>query len=127
MTRYANRDWDAVPYVSATLPNADNDDVDTAVLGRAFRVGDKWFCSLTQLTYRCVVNTTGAAVWEMQSHATKTVMHVYADGTSGDDANDGLLIYKNAGITGSFDLVFVKEKGCFCTYIPDNIDPYADL
>ena len=123
MTRYTNRDWDSVPYVSATLPNADNDDVDTAVLGRAFRVGDKWFCSLTQLTYRCVVNTTGAAVWEMQSHATKTTIHVYANGTSGDDDNDGLDVARPKKTLGAvFALVPDIVKHNVCVHLVGTFD-----
>ena len=59
-------------YPTTTDPTNNNDDVDTAGIGRTFRIGDMWINTNTNEAYKCVDNTTGAAIW---TNTTKVVDH----------------------------------------------------
>jgi len=50
-------------YESTTDPTPDNDDVDTASIGRIFRTGDMWINTTSRKHFKCVDSTTGNAVW----------------------------------------------------------------
>jgi len=63
-------------YVGIVNPTPQNDDVDTAGLGRVFEVGDHWINSLTDEVFICVDNTTNAAIWsvvDMSTYLQETV------------------------------------------------------
>lgn len=65
-------DWERdsrVPYQTASAPGANNDAVDTAVLGRAFVVGDTWFDTAADNFWMCWDDSTGAAVWRLKEQA----------------------------------------------------------
>jgi len=51
-------------YVTVSDPTVDNDNVDTATIGRTFRIGDKWINGITDIWWICMDNSTGAAVWK---------------------------------------------------------------
>jgi hypothetical protein len=50
------------PYTAAGSPGANNDSVDTAVVGRTFHRGDMWINTATNAVYTCAVDTATAAV-----------------------------------------------------------------
>lgn len=52
-----------LPYATTTDPTVNNDGVDTAGIGRVFRIGDQWVNTSTNIFWMCVNNSTGAAVW----------------------------------------------------------------
>lgn len=56
-------DVDLKVYSSLTDPYKTNDGVDTASLGTAFSVGDKWINTSDNLIYECLDNTTNSAKW----------------------------------------------------------------
>ena len=56
-------------YESAGVPGVNNDGVDTANIGRIFDVGDVWVDTLTDDSYICADNATGAAIWNQTNSA----------------------------------------------------------
>jgi len=61
---------------STSAPVADNDGVDTAGLGKTFRVGDKWIKTDTNTIYTCDDNSTGSAVWTINVSMSMDNLHV---------------------------------------------------
>jgi hypothetical protein len=49
---------------AATDPTANNDSVDTAGIGFAFEIGDKWFNTVSGVMWQCVDDTPTAADWK---------------------------------------------------------------
>jgi hypothetical protein len=87
----------SVPYSVAGNPTVNNDSVDTAALGRAFHKGDVWINTSTNTVYTCAADTPTAASWSSgggvdPTFATTTEFHVYANGTTGNDGNTGLVV-----------------------------------
>ncbi len=62
------RDFNAA-FVYNTPPTANNDGVDSAVMGTSFLVGDRWVDAIYDTVYTCVDNSTGAAIWQRVSSA----------------------------------------------------------
>jgi hypothetical protein len=58
-------------YSATTNPTINNDGIDTAGIGRNFRVGDYWINTNTGYYYICVDNTTSNAIWELLSRNIK--------------------------------------------------------
>lgn len=68
-----------IGYQSSSNPTANNDGVDTAAIGRIFRIGDEWINTTTDVTYKCVDNTTGAAIWVQTSNTATSSDTIYVD------------------------------------------------
>jgi hypothetical protein len=52
-----------IAYETNSDPTANNDDVDTASIGKKFYRDDKWLNTTTKMIFKCVDNTTGTAIW----------------------------------------------------------------
>jgi len=80
-------------YTTTTNPTVNNDGVDTAGIGRQFRVGDYWINTTAGTWWVCVNNTTGAAVWVFgkASQVTTDVTNFNQVLTSADDTTQKAL------------------------------------
>lgn len=63
--RISSTGTSANTYISVVDPTAQNDDVDTAGLGRAFEVGEYWLNITSDTLFICMDNTTNAAIWSV--------------------------------------------------------------
>ena len=66
-------DFQRSAYITTSDPTADNDDIDTAALGRIFNAGDVWINSDDENTFICKDATTGAAIWRKFAKGSKDI------------------------------------------------------
>lgn len=85
-------------YVGTVNPTPQNDDVDTAGLGRTFDVGDHWINSNTDVIFVCVDNTTNNAIWRRLD----TISYLQSD--FNDDTTQQIVI----GDITAVDAIFIQ-------------------
>jgi hypothetical protein len=117
-------------YVAVTNPTPQNDDIDTAGIGRSFIVGDHWINSALDLVFICVNSTTNNAIWVEMDYTNIAIQSVT------DDAVTNIDLGNHASIKAVFiyyNLTIDTRRRCGIIYIThnsvnaENRDEYAEL
>lgn len=111
-----NRKFLEYSYVTTSKPTINNDEVDTANIGKDFYIGNYWLNTTDNSCWVCKDNATGVAVWERTDDA-KRINGVFVDAAQeGDDGK--ILVYDET--TNTFKYEF---KGIYYSdYIEDEAE-----
>lgn len=69
-------------HLSPSAPTTNNDDVDTAFIGRPFAQGDRWLNTTTNTVYECKSAATGMAVWQSTRYTGANGLPIEMTGTA---------------------------------------------
>lgn len=109
-------------YDATAAPTVNNDGVDTAGLGQTFQQNSIWMDQTNDEVYRCIDNTTGAAVWiktsftidEVGTMATQSASNVAITGGSiSDIAGVGIVTVTASGAVSAGDFIAINSDGTF--------------